>query len=141
MKSSPQTYLFVGGQYHGQMLPICDEALREATCQVETALRPSPQGRAYVGYYLSQIQLAAGGCRQLAIHRASAQTKERLIVHMTDAFSVALDHYERVLRSYRKGSRKPVPLNATLDDDAGHPGKRKPIRADGDGALSLLGPV
>ena len=122
--------LFVGGQYHGQMLPLCEASLAEAGRAVDATLRPAPEDPAYVGYYLSRVQLAAGGCRLLAIHRSSRETPERLMRRLVDAFSAALDNYERCLRQYQSHKRL-TPLNATLPDDPGQPAKRVSTRADG----------
>ena len=111
-----QTYLFVGGQHHGKMLPVADET----ACP----LRPSEGDRPYPGYRMSRLDLLGGGCRLFAIHESYTFLRERRDVYLTDALAVCLENHERVLRHFEQ-RRQWIPLNEVLDDEQGVPGRRK----------------
>ena len=121
--------LFVGGQHHGKMLPVCELSLKDPflpVLQAETSLTP------YAGYHLHRLDLAGGGTRILAVHEAC---RHRGQAEAIDALATALEDCERVLRTYRRTGRF-VPRNSALDDEPGKPAKRKPTRADGNGVLA-----
>jgi len=122
--------LFVGGQYHGHVLPVCDASVRDATSEVDPILRADPAEPPYAGYRLCRLGLESGGVRLLAVHRNAALTAERSKQHITDAMSLALDNYERVLKAIAGPKRRRVPLNFAPDDEPGVPAKRRPTRAD-----------
>ena len=120
-------FLFVGGQHHGSMLPVCDASLLESSRSLDPCLRPSPEAKPYAGYRSQALKLAGGGVRLLAVHE-SCRRKGVDEPKLIDALAAALDNHERALAYRKRGGR--VPLNASLPDEPGRPAHRKKTRAD-----------
>ncbi len=123
-------FLFIGGQHHGSVLPVWSDSVAAAAVSVEAELRAGPGKRIYAGYFPWHMSLRGGGLRQLAVH-SSVRHGGRFWEEVADALSIALDDCQRVLESVRDRHR-PVPLNETLDDEPGVPGKRRHCSADAD---------
>lgn len=110
-----QYFLFIGGQHHGSMLPVCDQSLRDTF----NPPRPSELGRSYCGYRQVRIRLAGGGDRLFFVNEKYVDNRQLLANHLVDGLCAALDNYERVIAHYKDNPRRILPLNEALYDERG----------------------
>ena len=125
-----QTFLFVGGEHHGKMLPISEKSLAAfAAGDSNAELRGPGSERAYVGYRLYRFSYGGRGCRIVAMTQPIFAAGDTVFLRrLSHALFEALDNYERVLTLSPPERR--VPLNVALDDEPETPGKRRPTKAD-----------